>query len=155
MQPSGIAKILERAEPWIKQCGTCDAGLSLDCVCQTGDPRPLISEMYGELAVLDEIYKLARPLSDMDSLIRHAEVQARMGDERGCGMTAAYSGPCGGCVDCVHAQVSYYFDIEKAQARVFHEAGLEWAPYVIDVALINKTTWRPQCRMDEKPKETT
>jgi hypothetical protein len=36
--------------PWLVQCGRCDAGLPMGCVCPTGDVRPLLRQLANMLA---------------------------------------------------------------------------------------------------------
>lgn len=36
---------------WLQQCGPCDGGLPMGCVCSDADPRPVIASL---LAALDE-----------------------------------------------------------------------------------------------------
>ena len=63
--------------------------------------------------------------------------------------------PCGGCADCIRAQISHWFYQERDQASRFQDAGFECAPYVIDAYELthgysqafapHHETWR--CRM--------
>lgn len=71
-------------------------------------------------------------LSDRDLADRHREVDELFGDEAGCGGTWGWEPPCGGCVDCGHGMVSHSFYKQREEARLYHEAGFEWAPYVVD-----------------------
>lgn len=43
------ADALRRAEPWLQQCGWCDAGLTTSCTCPNGDPRGVISALVNAL----------------------------------------------------------------------------------------------------------
>jgi hypothetical protein len=58
---------------------------------------------------------------------QHEWLEEQYGDGVGCGGITGPE-PCGGCIDCMHAQMSYYISKEREQARVFHDAGFEVAP---------------------------
>lgn len=45
----GTAELISKAETYLIQCGSCDAGLSMSCVCPPGDPRAIISELVAAL----------------------------------------------------------------------------------------------------------
>lgn len=48
---------IKRAEPFLTQCGSCDAGLPMSCTCPTGDYRPVMSDL------VDEVLKLRAGVS--------------------------------------------------------------------------------------------
>lgn len=37
-------------EPWLNQCGSCDAGLTMNCTCPKGDIRPLLLMIYNAIS---------------------------------------------------------------------------------------------------------
>lgn len=41
--------ILDRAEPFLNQCGSCDAGLPMSCTCPSGDYRPVMLDLVREV----------------------------------------------------------------------------------------------------------
>lgn len=41
--------VLEAAKPWMRQCGPCDAGLPMACICPPGDPRAIVARLAAEL----------------------------------------------------------------------------------------------------------
>jgi hypothetical protein len=55
---------------------------------------------------------------------QHEWLEEQYGDGAGCGGISGPE-PCGGCIDCMHAQMSYYISKERDQARIFHAAGFE------------------------------
>lgn len=40
---------LDRALPFLNQCGSCDAGLPMDCTCPQGDYRPVMLDLVREV----------------------------------------------------------------------------------------------------------
>jgi len=44
---------------WLDQCGSCDAGLPMNCTCPSGDPRSvilaLVERLDAALALCDEV----------------------------------------------------------------------------------------------------
>jgi hypothetical protein len=46
-RPAG--DILAAAEPFMRVCGSCDAGLPMNCTCPPGDPRPIVSRLVAEI----------------------------------------------------------------------------------------------------------
>lgn len=56
---------------------------------------------------------------------QHDWLEGQYGDgSPGCGV-GGWSGPCGGCIDCLHAQLRYGIEQERKAARVAHAAGFE------------------------------
>jgi cellulase/cellobiase CelA1 len=47
--------LLKRAEPFLNQCGSCDAGLSAACNCPTGDYRPVMLDLVREVERLRKV----------------------------------------------------------------------------------------------------
>jgi hypothetical protein len=41
--------ILAASEPFMRMCGSCDAGLPMNCSCPPGDPRPIVSRLAAEV----------------------------------------------------------------------------------------------------------
>jgi hypothetical protein len=37
--------LIERARPFLQQCGSCDAGLPMACTCPSGDYRPVMADL--------------------------------------------------------------------------------------------------------------
>ena len=37
---------------WLQQCGSCDAGLSMNCTCPTDDYRPVMAVLVNEVQQL-------------------------------------------------------------------------------------------------------
>lgn len=68
-------------------------------------------------------------LSEADLATRHEQYG---GDDSSCD-GGRYSAPCGGCGECIAAQIIYGFAQERRWADIVHAAGLELAnPSVID-----------------------
>lgn len=36
-------------DEWLNQCGSCDAGLPMNCTCPAGDPRTVIAQLIREV----------------------------------------------------------------------------------------------------------
>lgn len=71
----------------------------------------------------DRYYLSAQDLRDQQE-----QVEEEMRGDRGCGASYTLDGPpCGTCIDCRLAQVSYYFYLEREQATRFQQAGFEVA----------------------------
>lgn len=47
-----MTDILERAEAWLNQCGSCDLGLFTRCTCPPGDYRAVILDLVREVETL-------------------------------------------------------------------------------------------------------
>lgn len=43
------SELIAKAEALLVQCGSCDTGLPMACVCPPGDPRAVISELLEAL----------------------------------------------------------------------------------------------------------
>lgn len=56
---------------------------------------------------------------------QHEWLEERYGDGLGCGGITGPE-PCGGCIDCMHAQMSYYISTERKQTDTYHAAGFEF-----------------------------
>jgi hypothetical protein len=41
--------LIERARPFLQQCGSCDAGLPMACTCPSGDYRPVMADLVAEV----------------------------------------------------------------------------------------------------------
>lgn len=41
--------ILQRAQPWLNVCPSCDVGHSMVCTCPKGDPRNIILDLVLEV----------------------------------------------------------------------------------------------------------
>lgn len=41
--------VVQRAEPFMRQCGPCDYGLSMGCSCPEGDFRPIVVDLVAEV----------------------------------------------------------------------------------------------------------
>lgn len=39
------SELIAKAEAYLVQCGSCDAGLPMSCICPTGDPRAIIAAL--------------------------------------------------------------------------------------------------------------
>jgi hypothetical protein len=44
-----MSDLIERARPFLQQCGSCDAGLPMSCTCPTGDYRPVMADLVAEV----------------------------------------------------------------------------------------------------------
>lgn len=79
------SELITKAETYLVQCGSCDAGLPMACVCPPGDPRAVISELIARLRAARavcaererELLELKGPCSD-----------------KTCRLHYAHSGPC-------------------------------------------------------------
>lgn len=40
---------LNEVRPWLRLCGSCDAGLPMGCTCPSADPRPMILRLVQEI----------------------------------------------------------------------------------------------------------
>lgn len=72
-RPLSDAELAEVAATWTAQCGPCDYGLSYPCACPTGDPRPVVSKLLGEIERLKaaEALVAARVLRNVSEQIIH------------------------------------------------------------------------------------
>jgi hypothetical protein len=43
---------VEAVKQWLNLCGSCDAGLPMNCTCPDGDPRIIILDLYNEVVDL-------------------------------------------------------------------------------------------------------
>ena len=41
--------VIKRAEPFLQQCGSCDAGLLMSCTCPQQDFRPVMLDLVREV----------------------------------------------------------------------------------------------------------
>lgn len=48
-RPLTAEEIAEIGATWATPCGSCDYGLPYSCTCPTGDPRPVVSKLLGEI----------------------------------------------------------------------------------------------------------
>lgn len=62
---------------------------------------------------------------------QHDWLEEHYGGDVGCGGISGPE-PCGGCIDCMHAQMSYYNMKERERANLFQAAGFE----VLDPSVI-------------------
>ncbi|MEU7170209.1 hypothetical protein ABZ949_01805 [Micromonospora tulbaghiae] len=47
--PLARLDVLVEAQPFIQQCGSCDAGLPMSCTCPIGDYRPVMARLVAEV----------------------------------------------------------------------------------------------------------
>lgn len=52
MSTPDLGELRAKAEHFLVQCGACDAGLPMGCVCSPDDPRPVIADLLAEIATL-------------------------------------------------------------------------------------------------------
>lgn len=134
--PSGgdgeVEFLLRQVEELLEECPRCDLYQEDDCTCKPIDPREVLRAMSLVLKVYVHSFPI-QPLSDADGHLRHAILEIAYGSrEDDCRTYSFGDPPCGGCAGCIHAQTEHYFVQEKMQAERYQNAGLEWAPYVID-----------------------
>ncbi len=59
--PLSDAELAAIASQWTSQCGGCDYGLPYGCQCPTGDPRPVVAKLLGEIERLRRIAPVVFP----------------------------------------------------------------------------------------------
>lgn len=47
--PEQVAAAIKDAIPWMHMCGSCDAGLPMECSCPKTDPRKVIHALFESL----------------------------------------------------------------------------------------------------------
>lgn len=47
-----MSDLLARADKFLTPCGSCDLGMPMDCTCPAADYRPIMAELYNEVAAL-------------------------------------------------------------------------------------------------------
>lgn len=57
--------IIKRAERFLNQCGSCDAGLPMGCTCPRDDYRPVMLELVREVERLRASYAEIPPLGEV------------------------------------------------------------------------------------------
>lgn len=62
--------------PWFQQCGTCDAGLTMSCVCPEGTVQYAMLELLAEVRRLSEALQQAQrekePAQHWDAIVKFA-----------------------------------------------------------------------------------
>ena len=56
--------LLQRADPFLEICGSCELGMPTCCTCPTGDYRPVMLGLYREVQRLRELITALPHTSD-------------------------------------------------------------------------------------------
>jgi hypothetical protein len=71
--PLTDARLTEIEKVWLAPCGSCDAGLPMQCACPAADPRAAVSELVAEVRRLRQDRNRTKPVLDAVNEWRYAE----------------------------------------------------------------------------------
>lgn len=96
--------LLKRAEPFLNQCGSCDAGLLASCTCPQTDYRPVMLDLVREVERLRKVASAYR-----HAAIDQHEMAGHFLDDtcEDCQIAASEGDPSLACDDYKRWQKSY------------------------------------------------